>query len=209
MHIFIDVSYKDYETMNASKKQKIVKILLSKSGFTLIEMIITIGVFAILILLIFNFFSIFNKRYIAEDSKILLLNDVRAIAEIISYDIKMAGFDPLLTANAGFEEASHYKIRITSDKNLSGTIDNKYLERITYFFDPQKNTLKQILYETTTSQSTQTLLTDITDFNFKFYKNNNIPTANIKDIRSVLITFTLPTADNNLTTLTIRSDVRN
>ncbi len=192
------------------------KIFFSKSGFTLIETVIAIGVFSILILSIFGFFSVFNKTYTTEDTRLWRLNDAQAIAKMISSDIKMAGFDPLYTANAGFEEASASKIRITFDKNLNGIIEREKAanpEIVTYSFDPSTKTLKQILYEKTSSQSSQTLLENIINLTFKFYGYNNEPTTNISDIRSVLTTFTLEkreaTGDNVLTTLTFRSSLRN
>ncbi|MBW1615648.1 MAG: prepilin-type N-terminal cleavage/methylation domain-containing protein [Deltaproteobacteria bacterium] len=196
-----------------NKKQKTFKIVFDRSGFTLMETVITIGVFSILILSIFGFFAVFNKTYITENTRLWLLNDAGAAMEIISADIKMAGLDPLYTANAGFEEASASKIRITSDKNLNGKIDNDDFERVTYYFDPSEKTLKQILYEKTPSQSYQTLLEDITDLTFKFYGYNNIPTTEHTEIRSVLITFILQkqegTGDNVARTLTCRSSLRN
>ncbi len=183
------------------------------------ETVITIGVFSILILSIFGFFLVFNKTYATENTRLWRLNDAQAVAEIISADIKMAGFDPLYTANAGFEEASASKIRITFDKNLNGKIDPKKQktgeksEIVTYSFDPSTKIVKQILYEKTPSQSSHAILENIIDLTFKFYGYNNLPTTDISEIRSVLTTFTLQkqeaTGDNVLTTLTFRSSLRN
>ncbi len=170
---------------------------LCKSGFTLIELIVTMGAVSVLAGSLFGLFAGTSRNYRALNSEAWLINDGRAIIDLIFYDIRMAGLDPLGIADAGFKEISASKVRFTADRNMDGNITNDDEEEITYKFDSAKKSLKQCLYETEGGNSCQTLLENIVkDFTLEFYDlSNNI--ALIPDnVKYVSISLTLEESGN-------------
>jgi len=97
-------------------------------------------------------------------------------------DIRMAGLDPLDTANAGILNATATAFRFTSDKNMDGDVDDP-AEDVTYQFSGNKLQLID-------NQGTATLNDNITDFEFIYFDTNGAATMVTNDIRSVGITLT-------------------
>jgi len=94
-------------------------------GFTLIEVVITLGVFSIASLMAVNLFVIFvqqQRRTVAQQE---LQNDVRAVIEQIAQDVREGQVD-----YAFYEEAfSSNKVRLFSSLNglANGTTGDEYL----------------------------------------------------------------------------------
>ncbi|MEJ2220233.1 MAG: hypothetical protein P8X80_05405, partial [Desulfobacterales bacterium] len=119
-------------------------------------------------------------------------------------DIRAAGLDPTASGNFGIELAEAEKLRFTSDSidaglnNFNGNLDETNSERITYVL--QGTRLNQILYETTDSESSAPLISDVQNLKFTYSDadGNNlgspVPPTHLSDIRTINVSITVEEA---------------
>lgn len=169
-----------------------------QAGFTLVELLVVIAIVAIFTPVLYFTFSRLMRSYTTENVKADVQQTVRYGIEYMVRDIRMAGFDPLKKANAGIEYVSSSKIRVTTDLNLDGNINDTY-ERISYVYDAGNEQLDQIIY----GGNTQALVENVTDLTFRYFDDGNpeneiiIPEGKetdpniIKDIKTVKIDMTV------------------
>jgi type IV pilus assembly protein PilW len=142
-----------------------------------------------------------NRSYHTQESVVDTQQRARAGIDFIGRDVRMAGFDPLGTAGAGIEVATATKIRITSDRDMNGVVDDddgistRNEERVTYSFSG--STLFRQLYENTShEQSQQPMIDDVSALTFSYLdadgSNIAVPvlTSNLETIRTVAISIT-------------------
>jgi hypothetical protein len=115
-------------------------------------------------------------------------------------DIRAAGLDPTASGNFGIELAETAKLRFTSDSidaggDFNGVLDDANSERITYVI--QGAELNQILYETTASENSQPLISDVQNLTFTYFDadGNNlgspVPPLQLADIRTIEVSITV------------------
>jgi len=171
---------------------------LSHAGFSMIELIIVIGILAILFTFMYKGFERLNRYYTAENVKASTQQSTRIGVEMMVQDIRRAGLNPLGTAGAGVVAASPTSFRFTVDANFDGIIDpaDPFVdEDITYGLNldgacgtclQQRNRL-----------GTETLLGDVNTLAFTYLDDTGIaiPAADLAtrraDIRTVGITLTV------------------
>ncbi len=168
-------------------------------GFTLIELLIVLGMSMILLGAVVTTMASLKRSYTTQDVAADTQQDIRMAMVLMTRDIKLAGLDPLNSADAGFERAESAYIRVTSDRidtgagdvEANGTIDDDNFERVSYFRDPATDSLRIRLYEgSTTSEDTQTLADNITNLQFTYFDADGNATGTLTDIRSVGISLT-------------------
>ncbi len=164
---------------------------LDKKGFSLIEIMVAIAIMSILSIAMMKTYTGFTRVYTTQEVAAGVQQDLRAALNIMTQDIRMAGFDPTDSDNFGVEVATATNIRITSDTDMDGAVDDSGFERITYNFNAGTNQLQQILYETTGSESTQPVVDNVTIVTFTYLDENNAVTATLADIRTVTISMTI------------------
>lgn len=164
---------------------------LDKKGFSLIEIMVAIAIMSILSIAMMKTYTGFTRVYTTQEVAAGVQQDLRAALNIMTQDIRMAGFDPTDSDNFGVEVATATNIRITSDTDMNGVIDESNFERITYNFNAGTNQLQQILYETTGSESTQPVVDNVTNLTFTYLDEDNNITATPADIRTVIISMTI------------------
>jgi len=164
---------------------------LDKKGFSLIEIMVAIAIMSILSIAMMKTYTGFTRVYTTQEVAAGVQQDLRAALNIMTQDIRMAGFDPTDRDNFGVEVATATNIRITSDTDMNGVVDESNFERITYNFNAGTNQLQQILYETTGSESTQPVVDNVTNVAFTYLDVNNAVTATLADIRTVTISMTI------------------
>jgi len=174
---------------------------LDKKGFSLIEIMVAIAIMSILSIAMMKTYTGFTRVYTTQEVAAGVQQDLRAALNIMTQDIRMAGFDPTDSDNFGVEVATLNSIRITADLldldpttdviDANGVIDDSDFERITYNFNAGNNRLEQILYETTGSESTQPVVDNVTNVAFTYLDENNAVTATLADIRTVTISMTI------------------
>lgn len=167
-----------------------------KKGFTLIELMIAIAIFGILSVAVIKVYTGFTRAYTTQEVAAGVQQSLRAAIDIMVHDIWLAGLDtnPSDSVAFGITDATSNRIRFTSDRDGSMTLDASQFEEITYAWTGIGNPLNQILYETIGGANTQPLVNNVTALTFTYFDQNNNTTAILNDIRSVGIRMTIQEA---------------
>ncbi len=166
---------------------------LDKKGFSLIEIMVAIAIMSVLSIAMMKTYTGCTRVYTTQEVVAGVQQDLRAALNIMTQDIRMAGFDPQDADLFAIEEATANKIRFTSDTDMNGNLEPppaSVFEEITYEWRADL-TLYQTLYETIGNASTQTLVENVTNLTFTYLDGNNLPTATLANIRTVTILMTI------------------
>ena len=93
-----------------------------ESGFTLIELMVTMLISMFLIAAISTAYISQQRSKTGQDQVVEMQRNARAALEVISADIRMAGFDPRGTAGAGIVTAASGSLQMTKDVNENGKL---------------------------------------------------------------------------------------
>jgi prepilin-type N-terminal cleavage/methylation domain-containing protein len=161
-------------------------------GFTLVEVMISIAILSILFGTIYRTFDVFTRSYAKENVKAGVQQKTRIGIDLMARDIRLAGLDPLGSANAGFNAANtnSTSIQFTADLNYDGDLDDPF-EDIRYFLNG--NRLQQTA-DLGTGPVTDTLLDNVIGLTFTYLNETDTPLAEpvaTDEIRTVLISLTL------------------
>ena len=162
---------------------------LSHAGFSMIELLIVIGILAILFTFMYKGFERLNRYYTAENVKASTQQSARIGIEMMVQDIRLAGLNPLGTAaGAGIVAAGPTSFQFTADVNFDGDLGDPF-ENITY--DLNGTDLRQRNSNLLLSPNFEVLLSNVTALAFTYLDDTGIPTANLADIRTIGITLTV------------------
>jgi prepilin-type N-terminal cleavage/methylation domain-containing protein len=161
---------------------------LSHAGFSMIELLIVIGILAILFTFMYKGFERLNRYYTAENVKASTQQSARIGIEMMVQDIRLAGLNPLGTAGAGIVAANPTSFQFTADVNFDGDLGDPF-ENITY--DLNGTDLRQRNSNLLLSPNFEVLLSNVTALAFTYLDDTGIPTANLADIRTIGITLTV------------------
>jgi prepilin-type N-terminal cleavage/methylation domain-containing protein len=162
------------------------------SGFTLVEVMMCIAIISIVFGTIYRSFDIFNRSYTTENVKAGVQQKTRIGIDLMARDIRLAGLDPLGSANAGFISSgtNTASIQFSADHNYDGDLDDPF-ENITYALNG--NVLEQTS-DLGSGSVADTLLNNVTDLTFIYLDATDTPMAapiQVDEIRTVLISLTL------------------
>ena len=174
------------------------KIHNSKTGFSLVELILAMGISTLILIGIYSVFSITSKNFTTQNATASAQQSLRTAIGLMARDIRAAGLDPIDSDNFGFEHATRTKIGVTADSidgtgEFNGTVDDTNFERITYEF--KDNQIEQTLYGD--ADSAAPLISNIDDVEFKYFDSANndlgdpVPPDQREDIRTVEIQITV------------------
>ena len=145
--------------------KKFFRHALSNDGFTLVEVLVALGLTATVLAVMAAFFMNFSRASTLQNAAAGAQHSARAGIEYMLQDIRMAGLDPLEKAGAGIEEitASGRKLRFSSDRcdlpvgssgcpnpEPDGDLDD-ISEIVTYLYDAGQKAIKRCLYESSGS----------------------------------------------------------
>ncbi len=163
----------------------------NERGFTLVQLLVGLAVGLIALAAAINLFRIQQEGYNVEIQISEMQQNTRAAMDIITREVKMAGYDPL---EAGFDGIIHdtFQLRIFTDiTGAAGTPDgntNDTDEDVTYKYydDPDF----QIKRRSGSSGSFQTVAENIETFDFSYLKADGTDATTTSEIRKVQITIT-------------------
>ena len=170
-------------------------------GFTLIELLISLVIVSIVSVAVYGVFSLASRSYTTQSVSADVQQSIRAAAEIMLQDIRTAGLDPSSSGNFDIELAETTKFRFTSDSidtgsgDFNGILEDINSERITYVL--QGTELNQILYETTGSEISYPLISDVQNLIFTYFDSagntlgSPVPTIQLGDIRTLTVSITV------------------
>lgn len=182
-------------------KGTIADISKKRMGFSLIELLFALGIFAVVSVVIYSVLVLSSRSYTTQGVTADVQQNVRAAMEIMLQDIRAAGLDPTANGNFGIELANTTKLRFTSDSidaelgDFNGVLDDTNSERITYTL--QGTQLKQILYETTDYENGAPLISDVKNLQFTYFDTDGnelgspVPPLQLADIRMINVSITV------------------
>jgi type IV pilus assembly protein PilW len=170
-------------------------------GFTLTELLVAMAVTGVVMAGIYSSYHTQQKSYLAQEQVVGMQQNLRAAMYSVARSVRMAGYDPLGSANSGFvsnfpapydtygvtTDASN--IACTSDDDDSGAIDNNSSELLAYRLNDDK-----LQVFSTGAVNWQDVAENIDALNFVYLNEDGDPTATLADIRSVQITIVARTA---------------
>ncbi len=109
----------------------------SNRGFTLLEIMVALVVFALVGVAIFQILVHTNQSEDVGQSLTEAQQNARAALDTILRDLRQAGYNIDSSKNVPIETASQYRMTFVIDQNQNGTIDPG--ERITYFLDADQS----------------------------------------------------------------------
>jgi type IV pilus assembly protein PilW len=174
----------------AAGKRPVSKVR-SAAGFTMIEILMVLAIMSIAFGTIYKSFEQLNRSYTKENVKAGIQQGARIAVDFMVQDIRMAGLDPLGTANAGISDTiaselpTTNKIAFTADVNFDGDVDTgDDFENIRYELVGKE--LRQ-----TNHQGTEVMLDNVTNLTFTYLNSEDAPTTDINEIRSVIVSLTM------------------
>jgi type IV pilus assembly protein PilW len=164
----------------------------NSAGFTLIEVLMCMAIISIVFGAIYRSFDIFNRSYTTENVTAGVQQKTRIGIDLMARDIRLAGLDPLGSADTGFLAGGTdtSSIHFTADHNYDGDSDDPF-EDITYALNG--NILQQTA-DLGSGAVTATLLDHVIDLTFTYLDATDTPLAApipVDEIRTVLISLTL------------------
>jgi len=161
-------------------------------GFTLIELLVSMGLGVVVLAAVTTTFMSQTRFYGAQEQVNEMEQNARGALDLITREIKMAGYRPTGMTLTGVTYSST-QLQIQADLNGNGVITpvgTEPNEIITYAFD---NTNRQITRQDGTATA-QVLADNITAFTISYLDSDGDSTNVTADIRQVSISITATTA---------------
>jgi len=159
-----------------------------QKGFTLIELLASMAIGAIVLLAITTTFISQSRSYHSQDAINAMQQSARAAMDMITREVRMAGYNTNDTLTFTGIEYDASQIRIQA--NLDGNTDtNGANEDIIYAYDAGNDRINR-----TAGGVTEALVDYIYNFTFEYLDESGIPTTTSANIRQIQITITARTS---------------
>jgi len=132
---------------------------MKNKGFSLIELLIVMAVSMILLTGAISVFSNQTKVYSGQQQQLNVIQDSRLAIDVLTTDIRMAGFKKNGATLTGISTATATSIRVLADLNQDGVITSGGDEDISYSYDVDTKIL---------SRNNQEFLRNIETFNLSY-----------------------------------------
>jgi prepilin-type N-terminal cleavage/methylation domain-containing protein len=155
-------------------------------GFTLVELLIVIGVVSILVAVIYGSFDSISRFFSRENVKADTQKKSRFALDTMILDIQLAGLNPLGMPGGGILSASSTSLRLASDINFDGDFDDPF-ETVAYDLNGTR-------LEQSNHIGTDMLVGNVSAFSFTYFDSAGtelLEPVNIPEIRSVQVSITL------------------
>jgi len=174
---------------------KMTKPIWNQSGFTLLEMLISSAVFAIVLLAIYTMLTASQVTYARGENKVELQQNARVAMRRMAREVRMAGYDP---ASAIPVQASQTAIQVANANTITFIADldgDDDSDQVTYRL--QGN---QIIRENaswvggawTPNPPTSSELADsVSALSFTYFDSTDTATATLADIRRITLGITV------------------
>jgi len=161
-----------------------------EGGFTFINLLVSMGISGIVLSTVTTTFVSQSQSYDAQEQIVEMQQNARAAMDIMTREIRMAGYSPTGASIVGVHHHSD-KIHIRAD--ITGDGDkNDPNEDIKYSYDAAN-----LRIERDAKAGIQPFADNIQAFTFAYFDNNGNATTNSADIRQIQIVITARTAEIN------------
>jgi len=158
-----------------------------ENGLTLIELLIAMALALVVIGALSGAFVSQRKAFNTQEQVSEMIQGARAAMDMISSEVKMAGYDPTRAGIVGIPYSST-QLEVRADLNGDGDTSDTH-EDIIYTYDSGN---KQI--DRNTGGGAQPFAENIQSFTFQYLDSDGNATATAADIRQMEITITARTA---------------
>ncbi|MGD8414167.1 MAG: prepilin-type N-terminal cleavage/methylation domain-containing protein [Candidatus Latescibacterota bacterium] len=191
---------------------KITSIFGQNKGLTLVEVMMTLLIFAVVLAVVNNVFFTTQRLYSRTQERAAMQMTTRAGLAVMMTELRAMGCDPTETGIAGLRTATTDSCRFQSDLNGDGTIQTaEPSEDIVYYYDPAQETVFR-----DPGTGSQVFIDNVTQFTFQYFDANNqvlgpLPLSNqlIPLVRSVGIAITAEAPQGGEINTTTRIGLRN
>lgn len=173
------------------------------TGFTLVEVLVSLAIVSILIAALAGVFERSSKLYTTQNATASLQQEVRAALDVIAAEVRMAAYDPKKTDNFVIKKAGSTEFRFLSDLDGDGKIgqpasnkpynaDGECEVRSFRYSIGVRSVQARCGDGTPYVKDSETLIGDtpnlrVTALDFSYRDKHNNPTSIIKEIRSAVI----------------------
>ena len=166
--------------------------MVGNGGFTLVELMVALGVMLIVLTAIISLFTSLNRMYTTQGVAAGVQQVTRTGIDIMTRNIRMAGFNPLNLSHIGIVQADPNSIRFQYDTNGSGTISTNATgddnEDKAYLLNGNNQLIQQLNGKTT---SNEPLVDNVSDLTFRYLDADDMETSDTDAIRTVEISLTV------------------
>ncbi len=163
------------------------KLSKNSCGFTLVELMLTMAVSGIIVAAIYSAYMSQQRTYLAQEQVAEMQQNIRAAIDMMTREIRMAGYDPNATADAKIIEALPDRLSFTMDFNGNGTLMDgssfEANEKVAYRLNAN-NTLGRT---TGNGVIAQPVAENISQLEFHYLDAANVATTTPANVRSVQI----------------------
>jgi type IV pilus assembly protein PilW len=172
------------------------KILIGKSGFSLIEVMVAMTIATIVIGVVIVAMISQQKNHITQERLVDMQQGLRAAMEVIGSELKMAGYDPTGTVGASISIANKAELQFQIDRNGDGNLDSGEVIRFALTNDANRDGVADgtpcDLGRGLDGGSLQVLAENIDALNFVYFDSNGnllpTPVVDFSSIGSIQIT---------------------
>ncbi|HEX2975015.1 MAG TPA: prepilin-type N-terminal cleavage/methylation domain-containing protein [Bacteroidales bacterium] len=160
-------------------------------GFTIVELLVAMGIGLVLIAALYNLFTIQNKSFNTQELIVEMQQNARAAMDMMASEIRMAGYDPAASTSSGIASASSNSITVKQNLNGDADLDDNN-ENITYGYDSTNLRITR-----NTGGGAQPFAENIEALTFSYFDvgDNNLGTSPTSaDIRKIKIEILARTA---------------
>lgn len=167
-----------------------IDMVSGSGGFSVIELVVALAVMLLVMTGIISLFTTLNRTYTTQNVAAAVQQVVRTGIDIMTRNIRMAGFNPLNINPIGIVEASTNKIRFRLDLDGNGEIeaDADRNEDIAYLLNGNKQLIQQL---NGNNASNRSLVDNVSDLKFKYLDADGQETYDVDNVRAVEITLTV------------------
>lgn len=166
------------------------------AGFSLVELLIAAAIGLVVLGAMYSVFTIQNKTFGNQEQIVELQQNVRAAMDMMSREIRMAGYDPA-GVNSDSDPANNFsgvpvnasQLQVRADQNSDGAIDATSEENIVYAYNAANKQITRNI-----GAGAQSFAENIDAFTFAYLDGNGNVTAVSADVRRIEITITGRTA---------------
>lgn len=184
----------------------------SNQGLTLVEVMMTLLIFATVLAVINNVFFTTQNLYSSTSQRANMQMYARSGLGVMMTEIRSAGCDPTEAGIVGVVRASQDSVRIRSDLNGDGAIATvEPSEDVLYFYDPGTETVYR-----NSGAGAAAMIPNVSAMSFAYFDADNQPlmplpltAARAALVRSIAITITCETPKGGEINTSTRIGIRN
>lgn len=163
-------------------------MLQDKRGFTLVEVMVALAISGIVLASIYSAFQSQQNSYVVQDQVTGMQQSVRAGLDMMIREIRLAGYDPDGTGEYNVLAATANSFNFTADVNDDGGVPGVGETFLYELYDTgERNDANQIIFGLRRTPGGSAVAENIEQLEFVYLDEDNNVTADLDEIRSVVI----------------------